>query len=94
MRSKIKGIPTKFAFAVSRSILKASIPAPLHFTLLMICFIHTSLSFINPESLTFLVMKWLDPSLYLNPEITLLIVTIPNILTGITIISQIIWAGK
>lgn len=94
MKVTIRGLPLVFAYAVSRSILKTNIGAPLHFFLLSVCLMQTCLCFLNPESTLYMIMKWFDPSLYVNPRTMTMIITGPNIIIGITILVQAVWAGQ
>ena len=78
----------------SRCILNYNIPPILHFILLGLAFIHTAFAMTIPNSDIHKVIKWLEPSTFIPPQIIVYLLIFPVMFSSTINILQVVWALK
>ena len=78
----------------SRCILNYNIPPILYFILLGLAFIHTIYAMTIPDSNIHKIIKWLEPSTFIPPQIIVYLLIFPVMFSSVINIMQVWWAVK
>ena len=85
-------VPDRVARAIARCILNFELHPITHFILNGLCFLHLIFCIVSPQSQFYAVLRWIEPSTLMNPEIILYVFLVPIVGVIMGIILQIWWA--
>lgn len=87
-------VEIRIARTLGRTILKTEMHNVVYFIMMIICFIHTCLCFVDQSSDIHMLLKWFDPSQFVAPAIIVLALAGPCLIIAFLIVLQFVWGIK